>query len=297
MKKLQYLNDEEITTLFGNVEDIVKNNSIFLEHLEERLDNWHVSQAIGDVFVQHIDSFKPHSKYTQHFATNLEAKERVLSGKVKSETTKEDLDNFFRIVQIMPNSEGKTLKDLLIMPVQRIPRYKLLLDDLFHHTSKSHPDYQMLSLALDLISKLAEFINENNRRVESLLAMSDVTISGLEVLPTNPDRGLILKSNVTAIIGDGKASNYTLHVFTDSVVFTKESKLKHFSLKLPTHQDKVCHHVLFSQVLTINQYDKHSIAGVDYSNVIQINDDHLIFSSESKMFEFYNQLQNANKKQ
>jgi hypothetical protein len=49
------------------------------------------------------------------------------------------------------------------MPVQRIPRYRLLLQELFDHTPHTHPDYQSLKSALDEVSKRADEINERVR--------------------------------------------------------------------------------------------------------------------------------------
>jgi hypothetical protein len=36
----------------------------------------------------------------------------------------------------------------LIMPIQRIPRYKLLLEDMVRHTPQEHPDHNLLKQAL-----------------------------------------------------------------------------------------------------------------------------------------------------
>lgn len=59
----------------------------------------------------------------------------------------------------------------LILPIQRIPRYKLLLKvstfpfllvipkDLVKHTPKDHLDYHDLSKALDKISEIADWVN------------------------------------------------------------------------------------------------------------------------------------------
>jgi hypothetical protein len=40
--------------------------------------------------------------------------------------------------------ENKDIFAYLIMPVQRIPRYQLLLRDLLKHTEKDHNDYESL---------------------------------------------------------------------------------------------------------------------------------------------------------
>ena len=41
------------------------------------------------------------------------------------------------------------LENLLIMPVQRLPRYNLLLRDLLKQTKDDHPDYEGLTAVCD----------------------------------------------------------------------------------------------------------------------------------------------------
>lgn len=53
------------------------------------------------------------------------------------------------------------------MPVQRMPRYKLLLADLLKHTAESHADYKGLQDALAMVSHFATAINEKIRSSEA----------------------------------------------------------------------------------------------------------------------------------
>jgi len=222
-----------------------------------------------------------------------------LSGKTKAEdSSKESISVFFKIVQMMPQVESKTLNDLQIMPVQRVLRYKLLLEDLYKHTPKAHPDNAMLSVATNQIAKLARDINENNRRAETQLAMSACTISGLEKLPPNKDRGLLVKGNVAAILGGAKATNCMAHVFTDSIVFSKEVKKSRLSIKFNEkltfgHLEKLHHHIMLTIETKASYHDKLTISGTEYNNVIQISDVFLIFSSTPKMIDFFNHLNTA----
>ena len=48
---------------------------------------------------------------------------------------------------------GLSIQAYLINPVQRIPRYKLLLENLLKHTQSSHPDYEDLQRALGQIQQ------------------------------------------------------------------------------------------------------------------------------------------------
>ncbi|KAI5692260.1 hypothetical protein M8J76_003002, partial [Diaphorina citri] len=72
--------------------------------------------------------------------------------------------------------KGKlALDSLLIMPVQRIPRYELLLQTLLKHTDENHVDFTLLRDAQKEIHELAVKINCTERecmeleQIESLI--------------------------------------------------------------------------------------------------------------------------------
>ena len=66
------------------------------------------------------------------------------------------------------------LTSYLIMPVQRVPRYVLLLSEIRRHTGPLHPEYRQLCLALDSIKSVASAVNEGKRHVENLSKLVDV---------------------------------------------------------------------------------------------------------------------------
>lgn len=49
----------------------------------------------------------------------------------------------------------------LIKPIQRPPKYLLLLRDYHKHMHPTHPDYQQLTIALDRYHQLNEINNES----------------------------------------------------------------------------------------------------------------------------------------
>ena len=59
------------------------------------------------------------------------------------------------------------LGDLIIQPVQRIPRYELYLKDFLKCTNINHPDYQLMLKAQLEIHSLAEQIDQVQREVGS----------------------------------------------------------------------------------------------------------------------------------
>jgi len=49
----------------------------------------------------------------------------------------------------------------LITPIQRIPRYQMLLETLRKYTLKDHVDYEPLSKAIDNVKDVANYVNES----------------------------------------------------------------------------------------------------------------------------------------
>jgi hypothetical protein len=71
-------------------------------------------------------------------------------------------DKKFKDWLSLPAQSGLSfLGSYLIAPIQRIPRYKLLIQELIKHTDKGHPDAQHLGAALKFISDTARHINDS----------------------------------------------------------------------------------------------------------------------------------------
>jgi hypothetical protein len=58
------------------------------------------------------------------------------------------------------------LTSYLIMPVQRVPRYILLLNDLLKHTPETSPDHPQIKKALELLNEIATELNQYMKRAE-----------------------------------------------------------------------------------------------------------------------------------
>ena len=65
-------------------------------------------------------------------------------------------------------SGGKTLSDLLIMPIQRVPRYQMLLQELLKNTPTNHVDFANLDKALESINLMTEELEESKKEADHL---------------------------------------------------------------------------------------------------------------------------------
>ena len=66
------------------------------------------------------------------------------------------------------------LPSLLIMPVQRIPRYRMLFDELLKLTLPSHPDHRNLSRCCAAVATLAHEVNEHVRSKENFVKLLEI---------------------------------------------------------------------------------------------------------------------------
>jgi len=97
----------------------------------------------------------------------------------------EELDN--------ANGLGVRLNALLITPVQRIPRYVLLLRELRNRTDPSHPDFALIQKAIPIIEEVRKSEREReshsrhyhqHRLPSNFARMACACLHGCRWLPT-----------------------------------------------------------------------------------------------------------------
>jgi len=82
-----------------------------------------------------------------------------------------------------PNIEPVShLSSLLITPIQRIPRYQMLLESLYKKTWKTHVDYETLGNALSEMIKTAKHVNDKAKEADNAkkLVLIDASLFGMK---------------------------------------------------------------------------------------------------------------------
>ena len=82
--------------------------------------------------------------------------------------------------QADPRCKMMDLNSFLITPVQRVPRYKLLLEELLKRTPETEPDFQTLKEAFELTKNSAKHNNEMIRQKEMSEKMVTILASFAE---------------------------------------------------------------------------------------------------------------------
>jgi hypothetical protein len=90
-----------------------------------------------------------------------------------------------------------------VMPIQRMPRYKLLLEDLVKQTPESHGDLSALRDAVAMVSTLAREINEKIRSSEKTQTLIDDGANKLARF-VSKERTVLLQVSCTVKIDNAK---------------------------------------------------------------------------------------------
>eukprot|EP01128_Nolandella_sp_AFSM9_P006703 TRINITY_DN350_c0_g3_i1.p1 TRINITY_DN350_c0_g3~~TRINITY_DN350_c0_g3_i1.p1 ORF type:complete len:1270 (+),score=401.91 TRINITY_DN350_c0_g3_i1:33-3842(+) len=177
------INEEDVKTIFGNIETLRIINQNLLKDLEERLDQWYDEgmDKIGDILTKWAPQMKPYSRFGGHFNESLEKIEEMKSNSVWRKTL-EELD------ESVGQLDGLALQAYFIMPVQRLPRYVLLIRDLLKKTPPEHQDFKALEEAAVEMGRAADTLNEKIREAESNVHFFQITDrkNGFDRLITHP---------------------------------------------------------------------------------------------------------------
>ncbi|XP_029441115.1 proto-oncogene vav isoform X3 [Rhinatrema bivittatum] len=169
MKPLQrFLKIQDMENIFINLEDILNVHRYFLEDLKN-LISVNTSQNLYQVFIKYKERFLLYGRY----CSQVEFATKHLD---QTACTREDLRMKLEECSTRANNGRFTLRDLLMVPMQRVLKYPLLLQELAKHTTDA-TEKDNLRLALDAMRDLAQCINEVKRDNETLKQITHFQLS------------------------------------------------------------------------------------------------------------------------
>ncbi|ORY37460.1 Dbl homology domain-containing protein [Rhizoclosmatium globosum] len=157
----QYLSQNDLRTIFANIEDILMVNiMIFSDWEAAQLESRYVVTNIGALFQKHAAALECYAIY----CGNQGVASRVLQKK-RSEIPA--LQEFLKKCQQNPRCRSLDLSSFLLQPMQRITRYIILLKQILHYTPPEHPEYSSVTRAVEMADRVAERVNVAVMAVES----------------------------------------------------------------------------------------------------------------------------------
>ncbi|XP_061537104.1 rho guanine nucleotide exchange factor 17-like isoform X2 [Phycodurus eques] len=224
-----------VDEMFYQIPEILEHHEHFLEQVDGCVNQWHDRQTVGHLLIQSFSKETLANMYSAYIDNFLNAKDAVRIAKEAKPAFHKFLEQNMR-----ENKEKQALGDLMIKPVQRIPRYELLVKDLLKHTPDDHPDHSFLLDAQRDIKRLAEKINKGRRSAEEaerearVIQEIEAHIEGVEHI-LNPQRKFIRQEMVMEATVGGKKDR-SLFLFSDLIICTtlkrKSGSLRRSSMSL-----------------------------------------------------------------
>lgn len=213
-----FIDPRTYTNLVSNLEMLADFHETFLKDLQK-------NSNISNVILKYVDYFKMYTIYTNGYDKCLKSLSEFRSNK--------DFSLFMEDVRKNLQERGNLdLMSYLIMPVQRIPRYVLLLRELKKNTPTEHQHYEELQEAIEKVQRIASHINESRREMENMSALLRLreTIHGLpeHLVLFEPHRHLIKEAKMREIKIGGvfstvKESDRIFYLFNDLLVWTTDA--------------------------------------------------------------------------
>jgi len=154
------LSKEDREVVFSNIDEIKDIHAVLGMQLQERIKNWGYHVTIADLFFDHMKSFKSYRRYVNNY-------DRALTFLGEKRLPGTPLDKFLASKEKNPLCRSLKLDSYLIVPVQRLPRYSLLLRELLKFTMPDHKDYDNIKQAIKGFDQLNIYLNESKRADES----------------------------------------------------------------------------------------------------------------------------------
>ena len=211
LEESKILPHKDFVIIFGDIPCILQVNKELLNCLETAEDR------IGAVFLQ----LAPYLKFYSTYASDFErAAQLVEKWNNKSKAFKA----FVSSQESRPEVQLK-LNSLLITPIQRVPRYKMLLEDVIKKTPENHPDKDALQQALQQIGQVAQHIEERLKEHEMTKLMLDIqnSLAGGQPKIIAPGRRLIKRGKLMKVPRAGGAHGQQRYfvLFSDILMYCK----------------------------------------------------------------------------
>ncbi|KAI4560607.1 hypothetical protein MJG53_017236 [Ovis ammon polii x Ovis aries] len=186
--------EDVVRLIFSNISSIYQFHSqFFLPELQRRLDDWTTTPRIGDVIQKLAPFLKMYSEYVKNFERAIEL---LATWTDKSPPFQEVITR----IQSSEASASLTLQHHMLEPVQRIPRYELLLKEYVQKLPGQAPDLADAQKALDMIFSAAQHSNAAITEMERLQELWDVYQRlGLEDDIVDPSNTLLREGPVLKI--------------------------------------------------------------------------------------------------
>ncbi|XP_059150599.1 FYVE, RhoGEF and PH domain-containing protein 4-like [Physella acuta] len=218
-----------LSQMFSNTKSIyLFHHDFLLPQLEDRMKNWEKDPRIGDLMKKNAPFLKMYTEYIRNFDQAMKLINQWLEKSTKFSEIIQD-------IQKLPECGSLSLQHHMMGPIQRVPRYELLLKEYIKHLPANSPDMNDAKDALDLVSKAASHSNDAMKKIETFHKLLDIyqSLRGVPIDFISPTREFVTQGPITKISArSGERQPRQIFLFNDLVlVCTAYNILGTFSVR------------------------------------------------------------------
>eukprot|EP01080_Neovahlkampfia_damariscottae_P011631 gene11631-4872_t len=221
IQRSNLISNDKSNKLFATIDVIVGVNRQLYKDIEGSLmEHLNDDEAnLGKIFMTHGHPLKLYTPFVSEYdkCSDILRREILFNSKLKEFLKKQkflfDSKNLGKI----------SIFHYYIMPVQRLPRYELLLMELQKNTSVDHQDYSYLSKALDIIGDLAKFCDSKKAEADRLEKVSIVAEEFNDINLVQPSR--ILLHECENVIKKSDDKKVKVFIFNDIFFIGDDQKV------------------------------------------------------------------------
>ncbi|XP_076404497.1 FYVE, RhoGEF and PH domain-containing protein 4 isoform X2 [Peromyscus maniculatus bairdii] len=206
---------EMVNKIFSNISSINAFHSKFLlPELEKRMQEWETTPRIGDILQKLAPFLKMYGEYVKGFDNAVELVKNMTERVPQFKSVTEE-------IQKQKICGSLTLQHHMLEPIQRIPRYEMLLKDYLKKLSPESPDWNDAKKSLEIISTAASHSNSAIRKMENLKKLLEIyEMLGEEEDIVNPSNELIKEGQILKLAArNTSAQERYLFLFNNMLLY------------------------------------------------------------------------------
>eukprot|EP01080_Neovahlkampfia_damariscottae_P011639 gene11639-4880_t len=212
------ISQQDVSNIFADLDVIIGINEEFLTKLKIAVDAYdRHSTSVGQILKDMAPYFKTYTRYCNNY-------DRAISTINKNKNNSEFKQYLTQTLDKNERTNKLGIQSYLIKPIQRIPRYRLLIQDIIKYTDKDHTDYKKLNEGLEGIMKVAKHLNDAVSAIEAtnivIAVANQFNSNNLDLVV--PHRRFV-KDGLTQMIDASTGTKLHLHLFNDILIYSTGS--------------------------------------------------------------------------
>uniref|UniRef100_A0A6B2L220 DH domain-containing protein n=1 Tax=Arcella intermedia TaxID=1963864 RepID=A0A6B2L220_9EUKA len=207
---------KEVNKIFGSIEVVRNINAEFLARITYWLKvKFPHTAGFADLLLTIAPALNLYVDYVNNYDEARDTFEKL----------KENNSDFVNWMNNRKSQSGLVgdLSNLLITPVQRVPRYELLIRELIKHTSEKHMDYPLLNKAKEEFVQVNKKVNAKKREQETrqkLVQIERSIVSAAPLILVAPHR-MYIKDGLLKFTFKNETLTGIVYILNDCIVLTQ----------------------------------------------------------------------------